>query len=40
MQEKQAFSLIEKLGFKKEDAIPLDVITIQMLESQSGGSLG
>ncbi|MFH0922891.1 MAG: hypothetical protein V1811_02420 [Candidatus Micrarchaeota archaeon] len=34
MQEKQSFSLIEKLGFKKEDVIPLDVITIQMLESQ------
>jgi len=40
LQEKQAFALVEKLGFKKEDAIPLDVITIQMLESQSGGSLG
>lgn len=34
LQEKQAFSLVGKLGFRKEDAIPLDVITIQMLEMQ------
>lgn len=28
--EKKAFELLEKLGFKKEEAIPTDVITLQM----------
>ncbi|NUN11277.1 hypothetical protein HUU53_01385 [Candidatus Micrarchaeota archaeon] len=32
-QEKQAFELLEKIGIKKEEAIPTDVITLQLVQS-------
>lgn len=37
--EKVAFALVAKLGLKKEDVIPTDVITLQIL-SQQQGALG
>jgi len=32
--EKTAFTLLEKLGYKKEDVIPTDVITLQLLSQK------
>jgi len=34
LQEKTAFKLLEKLGFKKDEVIPVDVLTIQGLSQQ------